>query len=86
MNKLFFVLIGLVLISNSVFALTREEYSLAVNTFTGNQLRVPLMLGTYNTGIVITKDKPTDSFWFACFPVFNNPQFNYSCLPCRSCN
>lgn len=86
MNKFFYILIGLILISSSVFSLTRDEYVLAVNTLVGNQLRVPLMLGTYNTGIVITKDKPTDSFWYACFPINNNPKFNYSCNVCRSCN
>jgi len=79
-------LIGLVLILSSVFALTRDEYTLAVNTLVGNQLRVPLMLGSYNTGIVITKDKPTDSFWYACFPIINNSQYNYYCNVCRSCN
>jgi len=85
-NKFLILLISLILISNSVLALTQNEYDLAINTFTGNQLRIPLILGTYNTGIVITKDKPTDSFWYACFPIKNNPQYNYYCNPCRSCN
>lgn len=86
MNKLFVILIALILVSSSVLALTRDEYTLAVNTLVGNQLRVPLILGTYNNGIVITKDKPTDLTWFACFPIKNNPKFNYNCLPCRGCN
>jgi len=86
MNKIMYILIGLILVSSSVLALNRDEHILAVNTLVGNQLRVPLILGTYNTGIVITKDKPTDLIWYACFPIKNNLKFNYSCNVCEACN
>ncbi len=80
------ILLTLILLSSSVIALTQNQQTIINNSFNGNQLRLPLILGTYNTGIVITKDKPTDSFWYACFPLKNNPQYNYSCNICRSCN
>lgn len=80
------ILLTLILLSSSVLALTQNQQTIINNSFNGNQLRLPLILGTYNTGIVITKDKPTDSFWYACFPLKNNPQYNYSCNICRSCN
>ena len=80
------ILLTLILLSSSVIALTQNQQTIINNSFNGNQLRLPLILGTYNTGIVITKDKPTDSFWYACFPLKNNPNYNYSCNICRSCN
>ena len=80
------ILLTLILLSSSVIALTQNQQTIINNSFNGNQLRLPLILGTYNTGIVITKDKPTVSFWYACFPLKNNPQYNYSCNICRSCN
>ena len=80
------ILITLILISSSVIALTQNQQTIINNSFNGNQLRLPLILGTYNTGIVITKDKPTDSFWYACFPIQNNPKFNYKCNICEACN
>jgi len=86
MNKIVYFLIALILILSVGFSMTQTEKVLAINTFTGNQLRVPLILGTYNTGIVITKDKPTDLIWYACFPIKNNLKFNYSCNVCEACN
>ena len=80
------ILLTLILLSSSVIALTQNQQTIINNSFNGNQLRLPLILGTYNTGIVITKDKPTDSFWYVCFPIKNNPNYNYSCNICRSCN
>lgn len=80
------ILLTLILLSSSVIALTQNQQTIINNSFNGNQLRLPLILGTYNTGIVITKDKPTDSFWYACFPLKNNLKYNYYCNVCRSCN
>jgi hypothetical protein len=83
--KTMILLLTLILLSSSVLALTQNQQTIINNSFNGNQLRLPLILGTYNTGIVITKDKPTDSFWYACFPV-TSPNYNYYCNICRACN
>jgi len=89
MNKTFFLVLILIILCSSVFATStysfQEKRYLAVNHLFGNYYRVPLMLGSYNTGIVIMKDNPLDSFWYACFPI-NNQNYSHRCSVCGACN
>ena len=81
--KLLAIFLIILLLTTNVFAITQNEIN---NFFVGNQLRKPLLLGSYNTGIIVTKDNPINDYWYVCFPIKNNPNYNYSCNICRSCN
>ena len=82
MNKVIILLICLMLLSTQVFALTAREK--AINTMLGNPLRKPILSGS---DVIITKNLPTDSFWFYCVPIKNfSSQFSHSCFVCKECN
>ena len=56
-----------------------------LNTLLGNPLRIPLYLGEYNTGLIITKKNPIDSFWYICEPISSN-KYTHQCKICNGCD
>ena len=85
MKRFLFLLILFMLVS-SVFAFTQTQRLEAINYMVGNTYRVPLMLGSYNTNIILVKQNPMDSFWFACFPTKINSEYTHVCNVCEACN
>lgn len=84
--KMFLCLLIFLILVSSVFAFTQTQKLEAINYMLGNANHLPIMLGSYNTNILFVKQKPTDSFWFACFPITNNPNYSHACNVCEACN
>lgn len=75
--KLLFMSLVLLLFLGVVFSLTPQQS--AVNYLAGNPLKETVKLGTYDTNIILVKQKATDSFWYACFPLKGNVKYNFIC-------